>query len=78
MAPVIVFMKTRRPQQTFERIVGLLVVEWVMCPGWEQQALSAVAAWPVMTIMQWFNDVGVSSGTSTSDILQDIEDDIIQ
>ena len=31
----------------------------------------------VMTIMQWFNDVGASSGTQTSDILQDIEDDKI-
>ena len=44
--------------------------------GGEQ--ITTAADWTVMTIMQWFNDVGVSSGTSTSDILQDIEDDIIQ
>ena len=45
-----------------------------MCPGWDQ---TSAADWTVMTIMQWFNDVGVSSGTSTSDILEEIEDDKI-
>ena len=39
---------------------------------------SSAANCTVMTIMQWFNDVGVSLGTSRSDILQDIEDDKIQ
>ena len=39
---------------------------------------SSAANCTVMTIMQWFNDVGASSGTQTSDILQEIEDDQIQ
>ena len=65
MAPVIVFMKTRRPH-CGPAGGGVVNVSRLGPAG------------PVMTIMQWFNDVGVSSGTSRSDILQDIEDDKIQ